>query len=146
MDERYLFRGKAKRIPKTEKARKRNGIDGQGFVYGAYSDKCRTGSELMRAIYAYSEYAGCCNWVEILPKTVGQCTGLKDKNGKLIFEGDILQDGQEKGKVKWLQGGWWVDCVIGGDDIGEFPMCDLERFEIIGNIYDNPELLTEGHK
>ena len=80
-----------------------------------------------------------------------QSTGLKDKNGKEIFEGDIITNGQnvmcmkrhntlgfyieEKGKVEFI-----ADCA----DLAEFEadVKEIEDFiEIIGNIYENPELL-----
>ena len=81
------------------------------------------------------------------PATVGQFTGLTDKNGKKIFEGDILaMKGMEKliieGVVRYgtfnctcCHGvyGWFVD---GGDIRDAAYMC-----EVIGNIHDNPELL-----
>ncbi|EOO05013.1 hypothetical protein IAW_05832 [Bacillus cereus str. Schrouff] len=73
-------------------------------------------------------------------KTVGQYTGLTDKNGKRIYEGDIIRfkdknlDSVEREEISFNDGGfgtedWWLR------DIGE---C-----EVIGNIYENPELLEE---
>ena len=85
----------------------------------------------------------------ILPETVGQYTGLIDKNGKKIFEGDIIEfadclDEQHKGVVYWRSGSYNVDCSK-SDSKDE---CFFRLFtayacgaKIIGNIYDNPELL-----
>ena len=56
--------------------------------------------------------------VEVDPSTVGQYTGLKDKNGKRIFEGDILNIAKT------------------ADGLGGYYEC-----EIIGNIHDNPEFM-----
>jgi len=67
-----------------------------------------------------------------------QCTGLKDKNGKLIFEGDIVRIGVEKYLVESLQD-FFESKGLKEGEFGEDWSCD--NFEIIGNIYENPELL-----
>lgn len=77
-----------------------------------------------------------------------QCTGLKDKNGKLIYEGDILIQKEEnwgptKKLVIWEEDGGY----LGLKDLKEsfFGVVTFHRFgytyEVIGNIYENPELL-----
>jgi len=67
----------------------------------------------------------------VIPETVGQFTGLTDKNGKEIFEGDIVRGGIYLAyEVKWE----YEEC---GWNIGE----SVRLFEICGNIHDNPELL-----
>ena len=87
----------------------------------------------------------------VIPETVGQFTGLKDKNGKKIFEGDVVVCRKE------IDGNW-IDCCV---EIGFVEMkhgaFGLHRkqgyyrpfkdwledyeYEVIGNIHDNPELL-----
>lgn len=87
------------------------------------------------------------NFVSVDPATVWQYTGLTDKNGKRIFEGDILSINgnvvsQVIAKVFYSRGAFRTDAAPEFD--GEEPLsywlawdCD---FEIIGNTHDNPEL------
>lgn len=78
---------------------------------------------------------------EVDPATVGQYTGLKDKNGKEICEGDILLD--ESGTyavVGYSMGAFYVDFGE-GFDLQYFAECIHEICEVVGNIHDDPELL-----
>lgn len=71
-----------------------------------------------------------------------QSTGLADVNGKEIFEGDIVLIYDEKiSKVFYSQGSFCVDILNGGTPLHAF---SSKQLEVIGNIYENPELL-EGH-
>ena len=85
--------------------------------------------------------------VKVLPETVGQYTGLFDKNGVKIFEGDILggylddnyPENQTVMEVVWCNC-WWGTKEIGRDpDPLEWE--DGEILEIVGNVFDNPEMM-----
>ena len=94
-------------------------------------------------------------WKGIQPETLGQFTGLYDKDGKEIYEGDLIEvNGRLFGVVEWHKDGYFFinDTIVGvRSDGGEYsPIGEMVRyfsnhghdFSIIGNIHDNPELLT----
>lgn len=112
--------------------------------YGAWAEGFLSSEDHINVYenYQWTEY-------DVDPSTVGQYTGLTDKNGARIFEGDIvsvpmaLNLGQKLepmiGFIEWLNGAFsvtWKDADYGRHFAGY-----LEDIEVIGNIYGNPELL-----
>ena len=91
------------------------------------------------------------------PSTICQCTGLKDKNGKLIWENDIVDGHIKRGAAFYRCKVLWNECKARFDVRAmecNFPMtldecaddisiCGLD-YEVVGNIFDNPELLEVG--
>ena len=87
-------------------------------------------------------------YYEVIPETVGQYTGLTDKNGKKIFEGDIVrhynnQDDPEKFDVGCIYFDVANYCFVrnSGHYTGPFKLSGECIYEVIGNVTDNPELL-----
>ena len=133
-----LFRGKA--------------CDGE-WIYGYYAGPAG-GRNNFHEIRDNSDSVGA--WLDVDPATVGEFTGLKDKKGKRIFEGDILKEnrfgeGDKLSVVEFEDGsfgtrsfkaGEFSCCCIPFNDC-EFALDTQDNAEVIGNIHDNPELLQE---
>lgn len=82
---------------------------------------------------------------EVDPETVGQYTGFKDSNGNKIFEGDICNFCNNDGgftdyEVLWF-GGKWAVRKTSYNAVDDLDLFFCERSVVIGNIYDNPELM-----
>ncbi len=107
---------------------------------------------IIESVFKCDEYA-CrgCEFTSVIPKTIGQYTGLTDKNGTKIFEGDIVagalwwQENAKNGAVVFRDGSFGLLWYRG--EIEQFnaftSMCNI-TYEVIGNIHDTPELLKGG--
>lgn len=118
--------------------------------------KFRAWNNVLNKMYSWNEFLDTnMKQTFIAPESTAmilmQYTGLKDKNGKEIYEGDIIQDEfyERKAEVVFLEGAFWLDYK---EDFGVYNTkhkryqllanYDYEQvLEVIGNIYDNPELL-----
>ena len=138
-----MFRGKVKNKADYE------------LIKSMYSDNCKNGFIYGSLIVGHGKYYICVTALcqvnslvnngrttifEVFPETVGEYTGLKDKHGKMIFEGDIvlLKSDEEPYQVAFDECCFQVYshsvCYV----MDNFYNRDIE---VIGNIYDNPELL-----
>ncbi len=131
MQDRYLFRGKRK--------------DSGEWVFGGLAYCEKNGAYFITKMGKdHISYIGYSQ--EVDPNTICQCTGLKDKNGKLIWENDIvvyydmteerylISRESNKACYEYQQYG----CSMMNFD--ELSGCEIE---VLGNIFDNPELLEE---
>ena len=156
MEDRYLF--KAKRIDNREWV--------QGYLYGIWEKR----------YILWGMTNDIPNMIEVDPSTICQCTGLKDKNGKLIWENDVVDFLGHKGTVVFECGGFgiWYQKNIYWEEIQANIMrvtgcenilyaCENDNYislweiywnfndeedstdlvEVIGNIFDDPELIKE---
>ena len=106
-------------------------LDNGEWVYGSFLQVEHVDGSFTTAIFQKKDAGGDA---EVSPATVGQYTGLTDKNGKHIFEGDIVKVDEKHYEVKFVLGQFFIGINM--------PIA-YKRFdcEIIGNIHDNPELL-----
>lgn len=111
-------------------------VDNSEWVYGNH-DKVekldKSGEE-----FFIIEYPADGKSYEIIPETVGEYTGLTDKNGKKIFEGDIVKHSNTTFEVAYIT---QYARFAGRKPKTIMSIFPLEKSEVIGNIHDAPELL-----
>lgn len=129
MENRYLYRGKR--------------IDNGEWVVGHFY-------EFMGKSYIFEPpFTSKDLTYEVDPSTICQCTGLKDKSGKLIWENDVCDRKEQYPEiVKYCNGDWTLDYSYASHKESGGCYCNLGFYaeerkcvEGIGNIFDNPELL-----
>ena len=137
MNREILFRGK-----ETESGE---------WIYGHYAalNWWLDGSRVHIIIPLYATgYPHCdLDYCKVDPDTVGQYTGLDDKDGNKIFDGDILQSDLSTGDIKWnethasflmlTRSATGSMCYVSIDE------ANTKHMKIVGNIWDSPELLEE---
>lgn len=136
MEDRYLF--KAKRID--------NGEWVDGYLFKSFTGICYI-------VKSYDHILSIIEKYEVDPSTICQCTGLKDKNGRLIWENDVVKfdiyyyenlESSTISQIKWCNDLCALSLVVNDKGIrGTLGhLMDLNKeIEVIGNIFDNPELL-----
>lgn len=90
--------------------------------------------------WAHEQYPEATKKASKFP--IMQFTGLKDSQGKEIYESDLIKDNDGKiWEVIWFQLGWTLQSLDDEDDT--LPMADFWEYNLIGNIYENPELISK---
>ena len=141
MEDRYL--SKAKRLDNEEWV--------QGYLVYDNRDK------LYRIIMEIQYSTGTCITTDNAPRvdssTICRCTGSKDKNGKLIWENDIMVAHLDKDNpedityaiVAWSENGW-VTIENDSDDLNPIDDFTTENFEVVSTRFDNKKLLESEDK
>lgn len=130
MEDKYL--SKAKRL------------DNREWVVGFYAyihkkHYIYTGQIIRGGLYDIAER------FEVDPSTICQCTGLRDKNGKLIWENDIVKINNDKVNTLITFGDFEIICTIPNEKYYKHRLEYDTEYEVVGNVFDNPELLeSEG--
>lgn len=126
MDDRFKFRGKR--------------IDNGIWIIGDY---CRIDNDYYirvikrRLVERYTNlYENVFEDYNVIPETIGQYTGIKDCNKKLIFEGDTFEKGGNIFKIEWYDGGFIIQ---GKNDFQVLNQNNVDYYEIVitGNIHED---------
>lgn len=142
MNNRYICKGK----------RKDNGEWVEGYLIQGNKTYIAT-IEAINYMVVSTPFMASIELVEVIPKTVGQCTGRKYANDKLLFEGDIVEwysdyddtwgyshTAECCGVIVWNTNDYCWNIKVNNELI-PFNDYDWDISMVVGNIYDNPELL-----
>ena len=143
MEDRYLFKGK--RLDNGEWV---TGNLIQNPFFKGVRSWISSDQEDKTRLRSISRTQALWNSIEVDSSTICQCTGLKDKNGKLIWENDIMVAHLDKDNpedityviVAWRENGW-ATIENGSDDLNPIDDFTTENFEVVSTRFDNPELL-----
>ena len=139
-----LFRGKMLEYP-------RDWVEGMHTIRKFAGKEYQAIERRERRIITY-DYEWAIQPYEVLSETIGQYIGLTDKNGKKIFEGDIVKT--KTGRLCEIY--WFVSPNMSGWDLkpvecnnpppSEYDLFLPQNLEVVGNIHDNPELKEVSYK
>jgi uncharacterized phage protein (TIGR01671 family) len=128
------------------------GFDGREWRYGDLEYNRKTG---IARIHTYKEDGSYDKQYAVDPDTVGEFTGMRDRHGNKVFEGDVVDvydftsayASKYRGVVKMYRGSWCVEYEDSIFDTVFHPMLFFDDFadrktEVVGNIHNNPELLS----
>lgn len=141
MEDRYLFKAKE--------------LDDGEWVQGYYVkgldvfENCEEAHIIFEPNTMFYSSGETDGWYKVDSSTICQCTGLRDKNGRLIWENDICDRKEQYPEiVKYCNGDWTLDYSYVSNKKSGANYCNLGFYteerkcvEVIGNIFDNPELL-----
>lgn len=132
MNREILFRGKR--------------VDNSEWVYGFYTNHCVDHLYIARIERTtFSEYGEPVEYTGVDNKTVGQYIGLQDSKGNKIFEGDIIISRMSSSKyfVSWKDCQFEIKDKWGNIYVPKQEFLNHIELDVVGNIHDNPELLTD---
>ena len=132
MEDRYLFKAKFDDSDRWVKGQLVE-VNDAYFIIPNYASKILAG------------WFSTSNIIEVKKDTICQCTGLKDKNGKLIWENDVVKINNSKVNTLITFRDFEIICTIPNEKYYKHRLEYDTEYEVVGNIFDNPELLeSEG--